>query len=333
MGRYWLLRRNKRPPGELWSFGGTNNSVDMTPVLKALAKRIDVAKVDQFMDTVGATDLTEFSIFDWKRQCLLAFADAGRLRPVHYERLTQSLMAASEKRSIQNCILIFLLASRLSSDDAHRLVDGLMTTLESAESLKISSLGFAKSVEQQLTEGLTALVPRMTQSELSRGATLVSARLREPTDPYARLLSALAPRLEGGVRDRLSMKVAKIALDTYNPSTDDPPGRFNEFAIIALLSSPRLVARLLSHPGCVGKMQELCLERFEELLFYDGKPVLLSREETDSKRNGASRKQHSVGQPFRRRFQTTHEVADWIKQNWPDFDLEASEPGTWHDSN
>jgi serine/threonine protein kinase len=331
------------------SFGWKSDDKTL-PLVTALAKRLDQAKVDQFMDTIVPIASTTQMIFGSGRFRLTGLAHAGQLRSAHYERLTKSLMSALEKRSIQSDLLIILLAPRLSSDDVQRLIDGLLTTLENSSSLTTNPPGLVDLVKQQLAHGLTILAPRMTPSQVSRGAALLGAQFdRGLTVNYAALLFTLSPRLEAGLRDRLSTKAAKIVLDRWmsNPilemgsppqssdESSDPeqrPVKHEAYNIIASLSSPRSVVRLLSHPGCVGKMQELCLERFEELLFHDGKTVLLTRDEADSNADVSPRRQPPLGEAPRRRFQTAHEAAEWIRQNWPDFDLESIEPGTWRDS-
>lgn len=37
-----------------------------------------------------------------------------------------------------------------------------------------------------------------------------------------------------------------------------------------------------------------------------------------------------IPQPPARRFHTLHDASAWIAHNWPDFDLEAAHPVTWH---
>ncbi len=90
------------------------------------------------------------------------------------------------------------------------------------------------------------------------------------------------------------------------------------------MSSPRLLAKLLSHPGCVAEIRQGLLQRFEELVFYDGKPAFLKTESLLDGKNTPSE-----NQPPRRRFHNLHDAAAWIQQNWPDFDLETSCPVTW----
>ena len=48
--------------------------------------------------------------------------------------------------------------------------------------------------------------------------------------------------------------------------------------------------------------------------------------------DGADGKQPALEQAPSRRFHNLHDVAAWIQQNWPDFDLETNCPATWRGS-
>jgi hypothetical protein len=85
------------------------------------------------------------------------------------------------------------------------------------------------------------------------------------------------------------------------------------------------LAKLLSHPACVGETRDSLLKRFEELVFYEGKPVLWKPHRPNEEDKPAADPQPS------RRFQILQQAAAWIQQNWPDFDLETSCPVTWRD--
>ena len=93
----------------------------------------------------------------------------------------------------------------------------------------------------------------------------------------------------------------------------------------ANLSSPRSLAKLLSASRVRAKAARYPFECFEELVFHDGKPVFLKPDAPDGKNP-------SGDQLPPRRFQTLHDAADWIQQNWPDFDLETNCPVTWRGS-
>ena len=82
------------------------------------------------------------------------------------------------------------------------------------------------------------------------------------------------------------------------------------------MTNERSLASLLQHPATTGEPREFLLQRFEELVFHDGKHVLLPLPNED-------------GEPPTRRFHNLHDAAGWIQQNWPDFDLEATHPVIW----
>ncbi len=66
------------------------------------------------------------------------------------------------------------------------------------------------------------------------------------------------------------------------------------------------------------------LQRFEELVLYDGEPVFL-KPETPNNPAAAASTADSIPASVTpaRQFQTLLDVADWIARNWPDFDLET----------
>jgi hypothetical protein len=63
----------------------------------------------------------------------------------------------------------------------------------------------------------------------------------------------------------------------------------------------------------------------EELVLYNEKSVFLKPDLAPDK------KQQKDDAPPRR-FHNLHDAADWIQQNWPDFDLETNCPATWRGS-
>jgi hypothetical protein len=69
------------------------------------------------------------------------------------------------------------------------------------------------------------------------------------------------------------------------------------------------------------KGRECFLQRFEELVFYDGKRVFLKPAASDARQTQAP-------EPPPSRFHNLHDAAAWIQRNWPDFDLETNCPVT-----
>jgi hypothetical protein len=141
-------------------------------------------------------------------------------------------------------------------------------------------------------------------------------------------LEALAPRLGGEQRDSCLTMATTVFLDYASSFIDSQNKLFTASASIPFVnsfSSRRALATLLSHPGCVGELRLPLLQRFEELVLYDGRSVFLK----PKKPNGIRTVQDQVPP---RRFHNLHDAAAWIQQNWPDFDLETNCPATWRGS-
>jgi hypothetical protein len=174
-------------------------------------------------------------------------------------------------------------------------------------------------------------------AQLTRAADALIAILEEgpqgPAHDACEAFVALAPRLQPASRDKLSTKAMTSLLDysaLFGPpfySSDDTP-RLDLGAILIArsISSPRSLAKLLSHPGCVKELRQGLLHRFEELVFFDGKPVFGKADDASAfcTPEIPGGKQH--------RFHNLHDAAAWIQQNWPDFDLETNCPVTWRGS-
>ncbi len=161
-------------------------------------------------------------------------------------------------------------------------------------------------------------------------------------------------QLERGAQVRISAETMTILLDHQTSSerfSPDPSKSaiyigdmsLNSFAagVLAMMNAEAL-ASLLEHPGATGQPREWLLQRFEELVFHDGKHVLLPLPEPFGERQGnyenppsaipaADVNEHggltpnrSPSEPPPRRFHNLHDATAWIQQNWPDFDLEAT---------
>jgi hypothetical protein len=142
--------------------------------------------------------------------------------------------------------------------------------------------------------------------------------------------AALAPKLGEAVRDQLAMQAAQYFFDyiaLVNPGADADtlvPGK--PVRLVRSISSPRSLARLLSHPASVGLNREFLLERFEEVVFHDGRHVFLHSDSAKEVTNS----QKAQSPP--RRFHNVHDAAKWIQENWPDFDLDSNCPVAWRGS-
>ena len=145
----------------------------------------------------------------------------------------------------------------------------------------------------------------------------------------------IVPLLEPDSRDQLSETTLKILLDQEVSFRDMYQAQaysyyhFNPAS--RAISNPKSLARLFAHPGCRGKQREYMLQRFEELVLYDGRPVFLKPKASDGAEQIPA--ESPTAAPQSRRFHDLHDAAIWIQQNWPDFDLEACNPVTWREVN
>jgi hypothetical protein len=256
---------------------------------------------------------------------------APRLEPAQVRRAGDALIAILETKSLADYALeaasqgLVALAPRLEPAQATRAWDALLANLEKTDDPPAS--------RASRSQGLVALAPRLEAAQVTRARDALLAMLEKSNDDNVRDaasqgLFALAPRLEPASRDKFATKAMTSLLDdravigyfyydTDGKRTDPRPIR-----IARSITSQRSLAKLLSHPACVGDQRESLLKRFEELVFYDGKPVFLKLESADGE-------QPTHEQTPPRRFHNLHAAAAWIQQNWPDFDLEASCPVTW----
>ncbi len=262
-----------------------------------------------------------------------------------------------------------VLAPRLSSEQTMRGWDALIAVLEKSTQANaldavgkaLTALSFRLSPEQT-TRGWDALIPVLEKSTdwirrygvgnaLAALATRLSPehrvrtaeRLVEsidsgfPKKSLSRLLATIIPLLEPTTRDRISTTASTLLLD-YRGTSDvylalDGNADYSALRQAFLsMSHPRSLARLLSHPGCVAESRDWMLQRFEELVLHDGRPVFLNPKLPDNNRSAnASPPPAAAAQPapLVRQFHNLHEAAAWIAKNWPDFDLETNHPVTW----
>jgi hypothetical protein len=185
-------------------------------------------------------------------------------------------------------------------------------------------------------DAMVLVAPRLLTPQAERAWSALRSLCQTPSDlshsprPWDALV-ALAPRVEGASRDARVVETVATFLD-YSCSdmpVDAKRPLDGETVIHALLkhtTSGRSLAKLLAHPGCVGHIRQRCVERLEEILFYEGRSVWKVKE----KSIGFYRVLEYEGPA--RRFRNLHDAAVWIQQNWPDFDLETNCPVTWRGS-
>ena len=164
-------------------------------------------------------------------------------------------------------------------------------------------------------------------------------------------LRELMPQLERPTQERISKEAMTILLDYLALSEDYFGSRSYNLSVfspgVMAMTNERSLASLLQHPAATGEPLEFMLQRFEELVFHDGKHVLLPLPEplgerqgnfenppsaipaTDENEHGGLTPNRSPSEPPPRRFHNLHDAAAWIQQNWPDFDLEATHPVIW----
>ena len=183
------------------------------------------------------------------------------------------------------------------------------------------------------------LAPRLSLEQRTTAASHIfnSFERINDTDGFEQLLG-LMPFLESSSRDRLSARAIAILLD-FQVSSQYFEAGFIERSIydqqpihyaVMATSNPKSLANLLSHPGCTDDPREWMLLRFEELLFHEGKHVLLRLPDSDQDSDDeSSASDEAKREPPPRRFHTTHDAAVWIQENWPDFDLEATPEVQW----
>ncbi|HEV3302565.1 MAG TPA: protein kinase [Planctomycetaceae bacterium] len=220
------------------------------------------------------------------------------------------------------------LLSRLGPDQISQIGNELIVTLES--STNETALNGALA-------GLVAVAPRLAPLQIVRAWKTMSAIPdKMPNVQVWHGLAALAPGLEPTSRDNDAKRITAVLLD-YSCCDVEVDGSPEEFA--RCIPRPRSLATLLSHPGCVSDLRRRLLDRFEELVFYDGKAIFPRPQNRGGfgfrgmgESESEAEKKPGGPQPPARRFHNLADAAAWIQQNWPDFDLETNCPATWRGS-
>ncbi len=237
-----------------------------------------------------------------------------------------------------------VLSHRIPPEQIAHAADSLINVLENSSSL--SSL-------QAASNGLLALAPRLASEKRVRAAEAMVESLHRVewgriTEQIAKLVPLLDPPNQDLTSTR-SMVILNDKLATSSTYFDHMGNRVYDplrSGTTAMINA-RSMGQLMQHPACIGEPRAWMLQRFEELVFYDGNSVFLNLPEEDCERQGqdenpssaipaANENEHggltpnrSPAEPPPRRFHTVHDAAAWIQQNWPDFDLEATHPVTW----
>lgn len=333
-------------------------------VLRDLAPRLSASRVIRDGDSLLA--MLEQGRFP---QIRLAASNglvglAPRLSPEQVTRTGDALIVAvnnpTDYDARDAAEVLGLLASRLSKEQVARAWDDILTLLEKSND---------RSVRDASGTALAALVPQISPDQLTRGRESLEALLKKGLGTYSnRALEALVVRLnpeqqvfaaevllttlsrsssgdlgeslaviirqlESASRDRFSLATLTILLNQEVSFRDAYQARaysYNHFKpVIHAISNPKLLAELFAHPGCRGEQREYMLQRFEELVLDDGRPVLLRPNDAKDPEPADS----SVSARRSRRFRNLNDAAIWIQKEWPDFDLESCDPTIWHDGN
>jgi serine/threonine protein kinase len=293
----------------------TNNGSLYVVCITALAPRLQPTQIKGAADAVVAILEKSTDNRSYYRAIAGLQALAPRLEPAKAKRAWGALIAILDDSTGRNvsdfdCSSVggglHALAPRLDPTVVQRAGDDLVASL--ARERDDATLG-------ALTKALVGLAPHLEAAQSNRAGETLVRILEKSTDRQARAavqqgLVAILPRLDSQLR-------VKLVLDE---SSDDP-----DVVSLAMPTSPRCLARLLSHPGCVTWKRQRLLQCFEDLVLYDRKPVLLKPDATDGKKPAGD-------QLPPRRFHNLHDAAAWIQQNWPDFDLDTNCPVTWRGS-
>ena len=310
--------------------------------LPALADRLPAAKVEAAWNAaMGARD-TAYNSGQVLRRI------AMRLQPDQVVRVAEVLIENLQRPRDDNafvaaCCGVIASAPQLREDQLARAL-GALINLPNEQSPGYDYHGLA-------IDCFVALSPRSGSNELKQCWFNLMQFPSEDAALAYRGLVRLAPHIAAPSREKCVVDAVASFLDyaaSLSEDSDVMTPNMGERLIDATtplalqISSPRSLANLLSHPGCVAEQRRRFLKHFEELVFYDGKPVLLKSDTADGKKSAGDHQQaemssgldidtrtdvYSPGVP--RRFHSLHDAAAWIQQNWPDFDLEASCPVTW----
>jgi serine/threonine protein kinase len=305
--------------------------------LAALAPRLESARAQQAWNKIIAIAQKSddsIGIDGWNNPFKSL---APRLQREQAQLATDALMKILEKASGGQLVVsiaadgLIALAPSREKSKANRDCDTLIAMLEKSPDIRVV-FGVSRV--------LAALAPRLDATQAMRACNSLMAVAEESTDEELAgaflALEALARQLDSGSRNSVALATSALLLDrggdalgvrsVYLNGSKPLIVKHPPIEVARLISSPRSLAKLLSHPACVGEARDSLLRRFEELVLYDGKPVLWKPYRLNDEEKPAAGPQPS------RRFQILQQAAAWIQQNWPDFDLETTCPVTWRDS-
>lgn len=249
------------------------------------------------------------------------------------QRFRNTLIATLEKshgRNKDNKLavagrLVVLLKSRFNLEETSRIHDAMSGILSQASYW--DDLNAAGMV-------LEAIAPRIRQEERLRVAQTLMVKVLQKETSVAHLLVDYIRHVEPNEQKRILTATLLILFDLHGLSNsfyDDSYSKYDLspfFPAIMAMNDSRSFALLLQHPACVGELRECMLQRFEELVLLDGQRMFLPMPSKSSQGDSQLASATSEPPPVRR-FKTMHDAAEWIQQNWPDFDLDATHPVTF----
>ncbi len=322
--------------------------------LAALVPKLSAAQVTSYSDALvsrfeGSTD------FDFKVHYTVArglAALAPRLSTEQVMPVGDALISILETTKHNETLTevgtgLVVLASMLSSEQVNRASDALTLLLEKSKdeddakvpAKVLAALALEQSPDRQVraAELLVDCMQRM------KGNVTIGGPLLQ-----------LIPKLDSPTQNRITSDCLTFSLDllvfTSLPIFDQVFQENTQNVAMAIANQRRL-ALLLQHPA-VGRshtIRESMLQRFEELVLYDGQRVYLQAPTIEGfniwgyyefqlpptafgDESAASTAEPTNETPVKpkRQFHNAHDVAEWIEKNWPDFDLDATHPVTFY---
>jgi serine/threonine protein kinase len=306
--------------------------------LAALALRLEPAVVARGWDSLIALlrKSTNHYVLLAAGEGLVALTP--RLDAVFATRMVDALIAVLDNSSDPRTLsattkVLAAIASRLTPADVERSWDAIVSVLNKSKSLDYDATEPAES-------GLETLAPQLPKHLLNSSSVkivklLANSEVSATSKTCWRVLATIN-RLNHDAHPEQTHPLLPSMLDLClmrpdNSRYSDAGSKVYAFdpaaieAVVIAIHDRKQIARLLAHPACTGEIGGILLQRFEELVLHDGKPVFL-KPEPDSKASDDDKA--SITTPVRV-FHNVHDAAAWIAKNWPDFDLETNHPVTW----
>ncbi len=293
--------------------------------LNTLTSRLETAQVTRALDALLAVvgKSTNQNVLDAAGNCLVTLAPM--LESAQVARSWDAMVAILEKSTDRNVLheagkVLAALAPRLELAHAARGGEVLFTVFQKSKDTRVLiEAGYV----------LVALAPRLSPAVQSQIVEALIESLHKFDDERTTvILSTLMPLLDIRTQNKIATQVIAVMLGRVSSSPKDDTVGIDGYVRVAVvvMSDQRSLARLLSHPGCVDELREILIQRFEELVFHDGKHVFLPKPEPEAE---AETSQVPEPVPPSRQFHNLHDAAAWIQLNWHDFDLETNHPVTW----